>query len=112
MKTLMLAAVAACALAGPAMAAGETICHIAVDDSTAQDTPSLNLRTGPGVSFQIVGDMENEQHVVVLGDRDGRWIHVYSPDLKREGWIAAKTARGRPYIDGCFRNGNRDPYDR
>lgn len=75
------------------------ICHVAVDDSTAL-TPSLNMRVLPDPKSSIIGDLDNDVHVLVLETR-GRWAYVYNKKLGR-GWMAWQSASGRRYMGNCF----------
>lgn len=46
-----------------------------------------NLRSGPGVGFQIMAEVESETPLAVLGkSADGEWIQVRTPD-GLEGWM-------------------------
>ena len=48
----------------------------------------LNIRTGPGTNYQIIGKLEFKQSVVVNGFNDDKsWAHIAEP---KEGWIYAK----------------------
>lgn len=75
------------------------VCHISVKDPTAL-TPSLNMRVLPDPQSSIIGDLDNDQHVLII-ETKGRWAYVYHDKLGR-GWMAWQSARGISYIDRCF----------
>jgi uncharacterized protein YraI len=50
---------------------------------------SVNVRTGPGTSFNVVTTVESGEVFQVIGENEeGAWINFLLPD-GREGWIAA-----------------------
>lgn len=97
MRTLVL--IAALAIATPAMGAGGLVCHVDVVDNTTL-RPSLNMRILPDPKSSIIGDLENDSHVLIV-ETKGRWAFVVSPTLGR-GWMAWISASGNRYLNRCF----------
>ena len=46
----------------------------------------LNLRTGPGVSYHVLGRMPHGSKVKILGPRKGRWAKVRHVHSGVRGW--------------------------
>lgn len=59
----------------------------ASDDAWVSGKVSLNLRSGPGTQYKILGKVSAEDHVTIVQTRDG-WRQVQT-DRGREGWIPA-----------------------
>ncbi|WP_432355743.1 N-acetylmuramoyl-L-alanine amidase [Sporosarcina sp. A2] len=56
------------------------------EQSVVVDSPTLNLRSGPGLTYSITGQLKDKQTVRVL-DRSDEWLQVSVDGQK--GWIAA-----------------------
>lgn len=54
--------------------------------------PVLNLRSGPGTIFPVVGKLKSGTTLTVLGrNADGAWLYVCClPDTETRGWISAE----------------------
>jgi N-acetylmuramoyl-L-alanine amidase len=48
-----------------------------------------NVRSGPGLTFDVVGSVATGGQVLLRGQRDG-WYQVTTPD-GTEGWMAAQV---------------------
>jgi len=55
------------------------------------DQDGLNVRSGPGTEFTIVGGLGYDQEATVLG-RDGDWYRIMLPS-GQEGWVAGWFSR-------------------
>ncbi|MGL4648344.1 MAG: SH3 domain-containing protein, partial [Caldilineaceae bacterium] len=52
--------------------------------------PRLNVRSGPAVSFPIVGKLPAGSALTVVGRSDaGDWLRVTAAALSGEGWVSA-----------------------
>lgn len=52
----------------------------------------LNIRSGPGLNYAIVGYLRQNQEVPVFGQAENcRWLLISMPDAK-QGWISGKPA--------------------
>jgi len=47
--------------------------------------PPLNVRSGPGTTYAIVGQLQNGTPLTVVGDNGQGWLHISVPV---EGWVA------------------------
>lgn len=66
---------------------------------TARAYQTVNLRSGPGTQYEIVGQLEAEDEVPALGrDTTNRWLQVGLPDSDDSGWLAIFTVS----IDGSL----------
>ncbi|CAN5826813.1 hypothetical protein BH10CHL1_BH10CHL1_07040 [soil metagenome] len=51
---------------------------------------NLNVRSGPGASFGIVGSLANGTQIQVIGkNTDGDWLQVQVASIQGEGWVFA-----------------------
>ncbi|MCX6049833.1 MAG: SH3 domain-containing protein [Chloroflexi bacterium] len=51
---------------------------------------SLNVRSGPGASFGIVGSLANGTSIQVIGkNTGGDWLQIQLASIKGEGWVFA-----------------------
>lgn len=69
-------------------ASDEVVCHVQV--------PTLNIRSGPGLQYQIIGkifstDSEPGAVVVVGRNSANQWL-VVDPEVMPEGWITASES--------------------
>ena len=55
-------------------------------DNVVVNTPSLNVRSGPGTSYSVIFKVSRGDRLEVL-EQNGKWIRVKSPD-GQEGWTA------------------------
>ena len=46
----------------------------------------LNLRTGPGTAYHVIGKMPHGSKVRLLGERHGRWVAVKHVHSGKRGW--------------------------
>lgn len=54
-------------------------------------TARVNVRSGPGPSFAVLGKLQPGSAVTVLGrSEDGDWLRVRAAALDGEGWVAAE----------------------
>ncbi len=54
----------------------------------ARSEAQVNVRSGPGLGYAVIGTLHPELPVPLLGrSGDGRWLHVQL--AKRDGWVAA-----------------------
>ena len=61
----------------------------APDADAVVNSPSLNMRRGPGTAFEVVGNYSQGSPLKVLGrTADSSWIKVRASDGK-EGWMAS-----------------------
>lgn len=52
----------------------------------------LNIRSGPGLTYAIVGYLRQNQEVPIIGQAENcRWLLISMPDAK-QGWISGKPA--------------------
>ena len=53
----------------------------------------LNVRTGPGVGYPVVGTLAKGDTVLVTEvDPDSGWLHVSLPGGEQSGWVSGKPA--------------------
>jgi hypothetical protein len=80
---------ATAATATPARAAAATATSPAAGappEITATVREAPNVHTGPGVDYQIIGNLQNGSTVTVIGrSADGLWLQVILPNGQR-GW--------------------------
>lgn len=58
--------------------------------TVADSIPRLNVRSGPGTTFAIVGKLPAGSAVTILGaDDSGAWLQVSAAELSEPGWVAA-----------------------
>jgi hypothetical protein len=63
-------------------------------------TSSANIRTGPGISFGIIGALRNGTEVTVLATDFGAFWYLIELSDGRTGWIAASVSE--PAFDGAL----------
>ncbi len=82
-------------LVGVLMAVATGPLVLAQDGGTVRTGAELNVRSGPGLEFPLVGVLPQETVVVPDGRNGaGNWILIHTPDGSVEGWVAAGYLRG------------------
>jgi uncharacterized protein YgiM (DUF1202 family) len=72
----------------------------AVTARVATDGANLNLRSGPGLTFPVVGSAAPGQSLTVTGvSADGEWLRVDLPDTDGSAW-AFRALVDLPGVDG------------
>jgi hypothetical protein len=63
-----------------------------VQEATGKvNTQILNLREGPGTSFEIVDRLQQNTEVVMVGRlADNLWLRVNVPSINKSGWVATE----------------------
>lgn len=88
----------AIAAAAGLFVAGSLIAHsAAAQPAWVHNEVRLNLRTGPGTTFRIVGSVETGDPLTIL-DRKENWTQVRLDDGK-QGWIPAGYLKSEPPPD-------------
>jgi len=66
-----------------------------LDQATGKgNTKILNLRQGPGTTFEVVDRLQMNDEVVIKGRlSDSTWLKVTVPGISKDGWVATQ------YID-------------
>ncbi len=66
---------------------------VTAQDVTAVAYQTVNVRSGPGTQFAIIGKLQVEAEVPVLAQNSAsnRWLQISLPDSDAVGWIAAFT---------------------
>lgn len=59
---------------------------LATTESAIVDTESLNVRSGPGLSYEVTATLDKEQEVDILST-SGDWLEIKFED--KTGWIAS-----------------------
>jgi len=54
--------------------------------------PGANIRSGPGMRYDVVTEVRGGETLASTGEVHGRWIQVTAPD-GGEGWISSKLLR-------------------
>lgn len=50
----------------------------------------INLRSGPGTDYEIVGHFSLDDQVIIIGENEeGTWLKVRSVDGEETGWVSA-----------------------
>jgi hypothetical protein len=62
--------------------------------SVAVDVPLLNVRSGPGLEFPVVGVVSQGQFLDIYGDSPG-WYYIQGPDGSF-GWVMDRLTRPVP----------------
>ncbi len=53
---------------------------------------TVNVRQGPGTQFAVVGKLQLNTNVVVLGkNEDGQWLQIALPDAANPGWVSVSV---------------------
>ena len=54
----------------------------------------LNVRTGPGARYRIIGGLQpNEGCIALTGERRGKWVRVIANESGQEGWVHSRYLR-------------------
>ena len=54
---------------------------------------TVNLRSGPGTGFAVMGRAVQDQQLPVTGNTDGSWVEVYAEGISDPVWIHGKFFR-------------------
>src|SRR5690606_28252711 len=66
--------------------------HVSADNGSVEITgTTVNIRSGPGLSYSVTGDLEQGQTASVLS-KEGDWLEVQVDG--KEGWIASWLTTG------------------
>lgn len=72
--------------AEPAQAAAPAPKPASSDEYEAYATTNVNLRSGPGTSYDTIGSLGTDENVTVIGE-DGGWLNVVISNGS-EGWVS------------------------
>jgi hypothetical protein len=85
----------ACSSATPAPAPATTAAEASPDNTAeikAEVLSNVNLRSGPGTNYAVVGSVPANSEVTVIGrTEDGQWLRVKS-DAAEQVWVTADAA--------------------
>lgn len=75
----------------PAPANAPTTAPLIQQATGKVNTQILNLRQGPGTTFEIVDRLQLDTQVVIVGRlSDSVWLRVNVPSIGKQGWVAAE----------------------
>ncbi len=77
-KTILLKVLAATLVAVMALGAA----GIAFADTVAHATQAVNVRSGPGVSYSVIGELSSGEKVSVTGNIINGWVEIYYTSSK------------------------------
>ncbi len=53
---------------------------------------TVNVRTGPGTQFAVVGKLQTNTSAAILGkNENGQWLQIAFPDAADPGWVSASV---------------------